>query len=68
MKFPINLLGQVSILAIMGFVFTFTFFELLISINSGLWTDYPAWMIGVVVALILSSLYLIRFFRRTIAR
>lgn len=67
MKFPTKVLGQTSMVFITSLVFLFTIFELLITINSGIWTDYPVWMIGVVVALILSSLYLVRFFRKTIA-
>jgi hypothetical protein len=67
MKFPTKLLGETSMLFITSLVFLFTIFELLITINSGIWADYPVWMIGVVVALILSSLYLIRFFWKTLA-
>ncbi len=54
-------------MVIMFLAFQFTIFELLITLNSGIWADYPVWMIGVVVALIVSILYLSQFIRKVIA-
>lgn len=64
MKFTSNFLKEVGLPILMIFVFTVTVVELLVTLNCGIWADYPVWMIGVVLAFVLSSLCLARFLRK----
>jgi hypothetical protein len=67
MKLLSNKLGPVTKLLSAFAFLSFSAFELLITINSRIWNDYPVYMIGVVTAFILSAMYLVFNFRRLAA-
>ena len=67
MKITLKQLGSPWVLLLMLFVAMLSAFEILITWNSGVGKDYPGFIPVIITLLIISTTYLIWYFRRASA-
>ena len=59
--------GQILLVIAMIFIACITLFEIIITWSTGVWEDYPWFIIGIFGGFAISSIYVARFFRRILA-